>query len=449
MSLLDLAYLCGLALFSPYLLYKAVTRPRHLAGLRARLGQRDGEFLRTGAGPCIWVHGVSVGEVAASEPLVRALERALPDHEIVVTTSTQTGQAVARRKFPEKRVGYFPIDFSWTVKRTFEAVRPSLIVLVELELWPNFLSEAKAQKVPVVVVNGRISEKSFRGYRVGRRFLPLNDVAHYCVQTEQYAKRFRKLGVSEDKITVTGSMKYDNVVTSHGDAISARSSMGLGENDLVWIAGSTHSPEERILIDVFARLQKTQPDLRLVLAPRHNERTAEVKKAVEGAGMKAVLRSEQQKNAGNDGVLIVDTLGELSRLYAGADLVFVGGSLIPHGGQNMLEPAALGKPVIFGPHVTNFQESAERLLEAQGAIQVQDEKDLEARLRELLADRSAARALGLRGLQAIEAAKGATDKTVAVLRPLLAQNSQKLPESQGGSRGEQTKNPVPFSPRFI
>ncbi|MEZ0229694.1 MAG: 3-deoxy-D-manno-octulosonic acid transferase, partial [Planctomycetota bacterium] len=303
MSLLDLAYLCGLALFSPYLLYKAVTRPRHLAGLRARLGQRDGEFLRTGAGPCIWVHGVSVGEVAASEPLVKALERALPDHEIVVTTSTQTGQAVARRKFPQKKVGYFPIDFSWTVKRTFEAVRPSLIVLVELELWPNFLSEAKAQKVPVVVVNGRISEKSFRGYRLGRRFLGFNDVAHYCVQTEQYAKRFLKLGVPEDKITVTGSMKYDNVVIAAGDAAAARASMGLSEKDVVWVAGSTHSPEEKTLIDVFARLKKERPELRLVLAPRHNERAPEVKKAVEAAGMKPVLRSEQNASPSRDGVL--------------------------------------------------------------------------------------------------------------------------------------------------
>jgi 3-deoxy-D-manno-octulosonic-acid transferase len=457
LSLLDLAYLCGLALFSPYLLYKAVTRPRHLAGLRARLGQRDGEFLRTGAGPCIWVHGVSVGEVAAAEPLVKALESALPDHEIVVTTSTQTGQAVARRKFPEKRVGYFPVDFSWTVKRTFEAVRPSLIVLVELELWPNFLSEAKAQKVPVVVVNGRISEKSFRGYRLGRRFLPLNDVAHYCVQTEQYAARFRNLGVPEEKITVTGSMKYDNVVIANGDAAAARGSMGLGAKDVVWIAGSTHSPEERTLVDVFARLKKTTPELRLVLAPRHNERAAEVKKTVEAAGMKPVLRSEQVRDAAsggapdlgvNDGVLIVDTLGELSRLYAGADFVFVGGSLIPHGGQNMLEPAALGKPVLFGPHVTNFQESAERLLQAQGAIQVRDERELEQRLRELLADPEGARALGARGLKAIEEAKGATEKTVSVLRPLLAQNTRIQPES-GGTRGEQRENPVPFSPRFI
>lgn len=426
MSLLDLAYLCGLTLASPYLLYKAITRPRHLAGLRARVGGAG--FIRTGEGPCIWVHGVSVGEVAASEPLIRALERSLPGHEIVVTTSTQTGQAVARRKFPEKRVGYFPLDFSWSVKRALEAVRPSLVVLVELELWPNFLAEAKAQKIPVVVVNGRISERSFRGYRVARRVLPLNDVAHYCVQTEQYAKRFKKLGVPDEKITVTGSMKYDNVVTASGDGATARASMGLGPDDVVWIAGSTHNPEERLLLDVFARLRAAKPELRLVLAPRHNERASEVAKQVEALGLTPVLRSKQATGAVNDGVLIVDTLGELSRLYAGADLVFVGGSLIPHGGQNILEPAALGKPVFFGPHVANFQESVDRLLEAKGAIQVKDEKDLEARLRELLADPPRARALGARALETIEAAKGATERTVGVLKPLLAL-SQKQRES--------------------
>lgn len=448
MSWLDLAYFGGLLVASPYLLYKAITRPRHVAGLRARLG--DDSFHRQGGAPCIWVHGVSVGEVAAAEPLIRALERSLPDHEVVVTTSTQTGQAVARRKFPQKRVGYFPVDFSWTVKRALEQVRPALVVLIELELWPNFLAEAKARKIPVVVVNGRISQRSYRGYRVVRRFLPFNDVAHYCVQTEQYARRFQRLGVPDEKITVTGSMKYDNVTTRSGDGPQARASMGLDEKDVVWIAGSTHAPEERILVEIYTRLQKERPELRLVLAPRHNERADDVARMVELAGLKPVRRSLQTAatpNAGGSGesVLIVDTLGELSRLYAGADLVFVGGSLIPHGGQNILEPAALGKPVLFGPHMTNFQESAERLIGAGGAIQVKDEVELEARLRELLADQPRARALGQRAFETIEAAKGATERTVAVLRPLLA-----LSENQRESRGDphQVENPVPFSPRF-
>jgi 3-deoxy-D-manno-octulosonic-acid transferase len=453
--LLDLAYLCGLTLASPVLLWKAITRPkqlaRHLSGLRARLG-REGAVQRTGGGPCVWVHGVSVGEVAASEPLVRAIERSLPGHEIVITTSTQTGQAVAHRKFAQKQIGYFPVDFSWTVRRTFEAIRPSLVVLVELELWPNFLAEAKHRNVPVVVVNGRISEKSYRGYRLARRFLPLNDVAHYCVQTPQYARRFQKLGVPDEKITVTGSMKYDNVnvLTAEDDGSAARASMGLAAQDVVWIAGSTHWPEERLLVEVFTRLRAERPELRLVLAPRHNERAAEVARMVEAAGLKPVLRSTRGRGEGNtpasirpDEVLIVDTLGELSRLYAGSDLVFVGGSLIPHGGQNMLEPAALGKPVVFGPHVENFQESADRLLQAQGAIQVKDERELEARLRELLADRPRARALGARALETIEAAKGATERTVAVLKPLLSTVDPVHTEAR-----EQGRNPVPFSPRF-
>jgi 3-deoxy-D-manno-octulosonic-acid transferase len=454
LSLLDLAYLCGLTLASPYLLYKAITRPRHLRGLRARL--RDGDLGRRTSGPCVWVHGVSVGEVAAAEPLVRALERSFPDHEVVITTSTETGQGVARRKFADKRIGYFPLDFSWAVRRTFDAVRPSLVVLVELELWPNFLAQAKARSVPVVVVNGRISEKSYRGYRVAKRFLPFNDVAHYCVQTEQYARRFRELGVPDDKITVTGSMKYDNVVTQgaaggtespqSAQNAAARESLGLGEKDVVWIGGSTHYPEERILVSVFTRLRETRKDLRLVLAPRHNERVAEVKKMVEAAGLRAILRSEQ-KAAGpsaGDAVIIIDTLGELVRLYAGADLVFVGGSLLPHGGQNMLEPAALGKPVIFGPHVANFQESADRLLQAHGALQVPDEPGLEAALRELLADPARAKALGARALETIESAKGATARTVSILRPLVGRG-----QSTESAKGEPFGNPFPFSPGVI
>jgi 3-deoxy-D-manno-octulosonic-acid transferase len=430
--LLDLAYFGALALASPYLLYKAITRPRHVAGLRARLGRgpvaqgvlegepgTGGVLPRTGTAPCVWVHGVSVGEVVASEPLVRALETALPGHEVIITTTTSTGQAVARRKFPKQRIGYFPLDFSWAVRRVFDAVRPSLVVLVELELWPQFLAEAKARGVPVVVVNGRISARSFRGYRFLHRILPFNDVAHYCVQTEQYAQRFLKLGVAPEKVTVTGSMKYDNVQTSRTGGPEARASLGLGPDEAVWIAGSTHSPEERSLIEIFSRVKEDRPELRLVLAPRHNERAAEVARMVAQAGLVPVLRSAQIEGApvSKDAIIIVDTLGELSRLYAAANLVFVGGSLIPHGGQNMLEPAALGKAVLFGPHVANFQESAERLLTAGGAIQVNDASELEARLRELLASPELTRTLGLKALEAIEAQKGATERTIAAIRP--------------------------------
>lgn len=448
MSLLDLLYLAALACASPWLVYKAITRPRHVSGLRERL--RGPLQQRPSQAPCIWVHSVSVGEVAAAEPLVRALGKRFPGHEVVVTTSTTTGQAVALRKFPDKRVSYFPIDFSWAVKRVFDALRPSLVVLVELELWPNFLFEARRRGVPVVVVNGRISERSFRRYSWARslaflrRFLPLEGVARYCVQTEQYASRFERLGVEPGKIVVTGSMKYDNVLTAATTAeaaAEARAALGLEPGSVVWIAGSTHSPEERLLVEVFQRLRASRPELRLVVAPRHNERAAEVRQLVEAAGLVPVLRSEQKNGGGarpqgSSSVVIVDTLGELSRLYAAADLVFVGGSLIPHGGQNILEPAALGKPVLFGPHAQNFQESVDRLLAARGAIQVASATELEARLAELLADPELARSLGARALAAIEAAKGATDRTVAVLEQLAGSTG-----ATAGAPGE--ANPPP------
>ena len=427
----DFAYYLGLLLAGPFLALK-VARPRgrrHVAGLRERLGACPP---RRGARPCLWIHGVSVGEIRAAGTLVEALERALPEWEIALSTTTATGHEVARGAHPGKRVFFFPVDFSWSVRRVFDAIRPDAVLLVELEVWPNFLHEASRRRVPVVIVNGRISERSFRRFRLLRRlFDPLSRLGPLCVQTDVYAQRFRELGVPAQQIHVTGSVKYDQLSPTaappDGDAV--RADLGLGAGDRVLMGGSTHPGEEEALVAAFQALRGGAAALRLVLVPRHNERTDEVARLLERAGLRAVRRSAQPPERpplARDEVLLVDTVGELGRLYAAADVVFVGGSLIPHGGQNVLEPVLLGKPTLLGPHYGNFREPVERLLAADGARLVDSAEALVAEVRGLLAAPGEAAALGERGRAALREAQGATARTAELVARYLRSRTPRL-----------------------
>jgi 3-deoxy-D-manno-octulosonic-acid transferase len=429
-SPIDFAYYALLLLAWPVFLWKALRKRgrRHLAGLRQRLGACAP---RQGDRPCIWIHGVSVGEILATEPLLGALRRDLPEYEVVLSTTTGTGQQVARRSHPELQVIYFPLDFSWAVHRVFQAIRPDLVVLVELEVWPNFVAEAERRRVPVAIVNGRITERSFRGYRRVRQlfFAPLRRLGRVCAQTEAYARRFQALGVPARRIHITGSMKYDQLTVGEApERAATRRDFGLGPDETVIIGGSTHPGEERALLACYVALREDHPDLRLVLCPRHNERTGAVQQEVRDLAGEVTLRTDQDTADSPPPVLepgqvlLVDTMGELGRLYAAADVVFVGGSLIPHGGQNMLEPVMLGRPTLFGPFCDNFKEPVGRLLRAQGARQVQREDELEPALRELLDRPEQAQAMGLRGREALLAARGATDRTLAVIRSQLRQS---------------------------
>jgi 3-deoxy-D-manno-octulosonic-acid transferase len=428
-SIVDFAYYGALWLIWPYLLARVLPARgrRHLAGMRERLGACAP---RQGSRPCIWIHGVSVGEIRAAAPLVAALEKAHPEFEVVLSTSTGTGQEVAKKSFQGKQVFYWPIDFSWAVRRVFERVRPDLVILVELEIWPNFLGEAFRRRVPVVLANGRISEKSYRGYKLVRSWLfdPIGRLARFCVQTDVYADRFRRLGIPPELIEVTGSVKYDQLSLKESDGPTVRREVGVGEGEVVLLGGSTHPGEERALLKAYAALRARVPGLRLILVPRHTERTRDVQREVGEAGAQVVLRTERLKSRSTEplpagAVLLVDTIGELGRLYGAADVVFVGGSLIPHGGQNILEPVAIGKPTVFGPSYENFKEPVDRLLAAGGARLVAGEPELERSLAELLADPTAAKAMGERGRQAILAARGATDRTIRVIGGLIAERS--------------------------
>lgn len=426
-AVIDLAYLLLLGLAAPYVLFKLATRARVRAGLAERLGLRVER--RPGEGPCIWIHGVSVGEVLAAKPLVQEIEHELPGYEVAISTTTNTGLDVARKHFPGKRAFYYPLDLSFAVKRVLDAIRPAMIVLVELEIWPNFLREAYRRGIPVVLVNGRISEKSYRGYRFVKRFLfrPLAKIRCFCVQTGEYAGRFIGLGVPPDQVLVTGTLKYDSLPVPGAAAAlerEYREKLALGESRVL-VCGSTHPPEEREVIAVWKRLKEDHRDLKLVLVPRHVERVPEVVREARDAGVPAVLKTalDARKAAPAD-VVIVDTMGELAKVYACATVVFVGGSLVPHGGQNMLEPAGLGRPTIFGPHVANFRESADLLLAAGAAEMVDDGAGLERAVRTLLGDPERAAEMGQRARATIDSRRGAAAKTVAVLRGILVQGRQ-------------------------
>jgi 3-deoxy-D-manno-octulosonic-acid transferase len=331
---------------------------------------------------------------------------------------------VARTRCAAHRVVYFPIDWGGAVARAIDRLRPSAVVQLELELWPNFFLAAARRRIPLFIANGRITDRSVRRFRrigpVVRRALAA--VTAVCAQGPDHAERFRAVGVPADRVVVTGNMKYDGApapaAAPHDEPFIRR--LGIRPGDRVWVGGSTHAPEEETLARVHARLRPRHPGLRLVLVPRHPERADEVSKGVVSAGLRC-YKSSLLTGAGEpppdlaDAVVVVDTVGELRKLYGVAALAFLGGSLIPHGGQNMLEPAALGCPSLFGPHVENFRDIAEALVAAGGASTVADAAALETAVDGLLARPDRLAAMGTSARSSVGAGRGATQRTLDVL----------------------------------
>lgn len=424
---LDLAYLTALAAASPWLAWRAVRTGRYRRDLAAKLLGRVPHLPPPAPGrPRLWFHGVSVGEVHLLRQLVGRARAERPHWDCVVSASTDTGLDEARRCFIDIPTFAWPLDFSWTVRRALAAVRPDLLVLAEGELWPGMLAEAERAGVPVAVVNGRFSPKSARRYRrlgpLARRLL--NRVAHFAVQTDEYADHLRQLGVPADRVSVTGSVKYDGVSANPADPRVAefRRLLAVAEGDLVWVAGSTQAPEEAAALAAFRRLRTDFPQLRLVLVPRQRDRFDEVAGLVRSSGLPLVRRSRLQHPIDDrDAVILVDTIGELSAVWGLADVAFVGGSLDGRrGGQNMIEPAAWGAAVLFGPHVWNFRDAARRLVEAGGAVQVSDAAGVEPAVRRLLADAGERARRGDAAGKLVRAQQGATARTLTVLDRLLA-----------------------------
>jgi 3-deoxy-D-manno-octulosonic-acid transferase len=408
--ILDLGYLAGGVLLSPWLLFKVGTDRRY----RHHLGERFG-FVAPRDDRPLWIHAASVGEVNLAKPIVARLKKTRPELKIHVSVNTLAGRENAAKAFPEAGVSYFPLDFGGSVKRALRRIRPAGVVLIELEVWPNFMRRCAKEGIPVAVVNGRMSERSFGRYRaLGWYFRSVfRKLAAVGVQNDDYGERLRALGTEP---VVTGNLKYDASIGFEPEAEGKtwRGLLGLGEAPVL-VGGSTHDPEERILCETYKKLRKSVPGARLVLAPRHLERVGEVQKAVEAADLKCYKRTQLSPGGTPDGVILLDSVGELSRVYSAATAVFIGGTFCARGGQNMLEPAALGIPVVSGPSLSNFEEIARTLVGAGGMKVIDNPVDLAGALEELLRDPARARQIGARSLEAVKAGRGAIDRTMDLI----------------------------------
>jgi 3-deoxy-D-manno-octulosonic-acid transferase len=422
--LLDALYVTGLVATSPIWLYRMIRHGRY----RRDLGQRLGAVpVRYGRQPILWVHGVSLGEVNAARTLVAELHAQLPDYRVVVSSTTDTGMAAAKRLFgADHTVFRWPLDFSWSVHRALSRLRPDLVVLMEGEVWPNFLAACNRRHVPVVVVNARMSaDKGYPGYRrLGRLAAELfNRLTALGVQDDSYADRYRALGVADDKIHLTGMMKFDTAeIADRLDGAGAlAAAMGLREEDRLLVAGGTGPGEEKILLDVFARVKSRHPAARLALVPRKPERFDEVARLIAERGFALIRRSAQPDGAPApaeaDAVLLGDTMGELRKAYSLAAAVFVGRSLVPMGGSDMIEAAALGKPTAFGPHTFNFPQA--EALAAHGCVRVADGEALAELFDRWLSDPSAASAAGAAAQQYVRGQQGATRRNVEMICRVL------------------------------
>jgi len=397
-------------------------------GYGRSLGQRLGRF---GEGlprePRCWIHAVSVGEAATAVPLVEAITRRWPQLGIVMTTVTPTGARIVADRLAGRAVHrYFPIDLPGPVRRALDAVNPRFFLCMETELWPNLLRGLAARGVPSMIANGRISDRSFRRYRLVRFFTArmLAHVRVLAMQSEEDARRIIALGARPERVVVTGNIKNDLIPPEGGGEALWQRLLGLDDGEPVWVAGSTHRGEEVIVLDVYLRLRARVPTLALVLAPRHPERVAEVERLVRERGLQPVRRSGLPKSQARGAVIIVDTVGELAQIYRVASVVFVGGSLAPTGGHNMLEPALLRKPVLFGPHTTNFRESAELLLEAGGALLVRDGAELDAHMGALLVDAERRRLMGEAAFKAVAGRRGAITHTLELVERYLMEGDR-------------------------
>jgi 3-deoxy-D-manno-octulosonic-acid transferase len=440
-NLLDVAYLGLLLVSSPMLLLRSWRSGKSRQGLLDKLRGRVPR--RIGDAPCLWLHAVSVGEVLLLRPLVAELQRRRPDWEVVISTTTSTGLEVARRTFPELVTFYAPLDFSWAVRRSLDRIRPTALVLVETELWPNLIRAASGRGARVAVINGRLSRRSHRGYRRFRAMLGpmLRRLDAVAAQSEESAERFLDIGVPADRLAVTGSIKYDGLEADRGTprVREARRALGLeGESGPIFVAGSTMEGEEAAALLAYQEAKAQHPGLRLVLVPRHPERGAELARMIEARGELVWRRSAEGRPpaAGPDArhpVILIDTVGELSAIWGLADVAFVGGSLFPgRGGQNMMEPSAFGASVLFGPHTSNFREAVEGLLDRRAARVVRSGSELSEGLLLELADRDASRARGAAARSFVLAQRGATDRTLAVFDRLIGRRGRpgQIPDPQ-------------------
>lgn len=426
--LYDLVLLASAAVLVPYYIYRGWRFGKARRGIRERLGFYLPDRLAPLAGrPVIWVHAVSVGETRAAIPLVKALKAEFPAHALVLSNVTETGHAVASGIREVDLCLFFPFDLSWAVRRVLRQVRPVLVLIVETEIWPNFVRLARRGGSPVVLVNGRISDRSFPRYRKLRPLVRpvLEQFSAFCMQTAQDAERIRQMGAPAGRIQVTRNLKYDMQASAAEslDAGRLRADLRLPPGTPVWAAGSTHAGEETAVARVYRRLLQEGREAVLVLVPRHPERARAVAESLAAQGFDVTLRTragERTEPLRPGEILLVDTLGEMLKVYAASDLVFLGGSLVPVGGHNVLEAALMRRPVVFGPHMHNFREIARLLLEVGGGVQVEEgEEGVHGAVSRLLADPELRLRMGEAGYALLQQNAGATRNTLSALRRVM------------------------------
>ena len=416
-----------LVLGAPWWLVRIATSGRYRAGLAGRLGvvpETLGKGVR--GRQVVWLHAVSVGEVMAATELVRSLRAALPGWVIAVSTTTETGQKLARERFQDSPVFYLPLDFAFVVRRYLHLLRPELLILMESELWPNVMNECVRSGVPVAVVNARVSDRSLPRYlRLKGLWRPiLKDISLFLAQSEENAQRFIRIGAPAEKVTVTGNLKYDVKAAGESPMTSLlRDSLPAGARVLV--AGSTLDGEETMLLDAWRQVLREMPDAVMVLAPRRTERFQTVAALVKANGFKVVLASELREHhetiaAGN--IVLLDTIGDLASVYSLGTVAFVGGSLVPAGGHNPLEPARFRVPVAMGASSENFREIVEAM-NAADAIRITSKDTLAGDLTGMLRGDDQVQAMGVRGREIFDAQAGATARTVNALLVLIGQDA--------------------------
>lgn len=427
----DIILHMALVALLPYFLVKMVISGKYRRGIPERFGIGLGRKLRGfSVKEVVWFHAVSVGETKAVVPLLKLFKEARPDTKVVFSTVTPTGNAVARAEAGPliDALIYFPLDLSWVVKRAITLINPSAFVVVEKEVWPNLICALKDRLVPVVVVNGTLSTGSFNSYRRFSFFFKdiFGAISTYCARTGQDAEMAKAVGVNEGNVHVTGNLKFDipapgSEDTAEGRSREIRQALSISPEARVIVGGSTHAGEEEALLSAFGTLKAELPglELRLVIAPRHPERFDSAWQMIKKTGLSGERRSAITPGAGVGAeVILLDTMGELARVYAASTVSFVGGTLVEIGGHNLLEPALFGRPVVYGPHLSSYLYMAE-LLEGAGASIRTTSARLAEDLKKLITDPALCKKMGSAGSEVIEANRGATEKTLARIEAAL------------------------------
>lgn len=438
-TLYNLLLTLGVILGSPFYMLKLWRRGNWKQGFRQRFGRFNSKVKQSITNRHVmWIHAVSVGEVNLVIRLIDEIERRLPNLKIVVSTTTTTGMAELRRRVPPhvEKI-YYPIDRKKWVQRALGTIHPEAIVLVEAEIWPNFLWRARQMNIPTFLINARISDKSFRGYKRWRSIFwgLFGGLSRVCCPTESDAAKLREIGCRPDAIHVVGNLKFDTAATPARHGLKTRDlldDLGVSADAPVFLGGSTHDGEEVLLAKTWLKLRERFPELFLILVPRHHERAREAGRAVRGLGLKTVYRTDLRKGRLPDGkvdCLVVNTTGELKAFYEVASVVFVGKTLTARGGQNPIEPAALGKAVVFGPNMQNFRAIVPEFLAADAVCQVKSARELEDAVGKLLADPARCRELGARARQVVEKNIGAISRTVDIIAERLKDEEIYVSES--------------------